>query len=164
MVNNAVIAGRASFDSEETITLWDRILSVNLDGTFNVSHVFVPALKAAKGCVINLCSVAGFVAGDSTAGYIISKGAVKSLTQGMARELAPHGIRVNAIAPGLIKSEMAQTMIDRPGGASWFTSRVLMGRLGETYEVVGPVVFLSSSLADFIIGSVLPVDRGFLAA
>ncbi|SDE99833.1 SDR family NAD(P)-dependent oxidoreductase [Limimaricola pyoseonensis] len=164
LVNNAGVAGRAGFDSEECAEVWDRTMAVNLEGTFNMSHAFVPALKAAKGNVVHLCSVAGFVAGGSTAGYVVSKGAVRSLTQVMARDLAPHEVRVNAVAPGIMMSEMAVAQLARPGGADWFLDRVPMRRIGETREIVDPVVFLASPMAGYITGAVLPVDGGFLAA
>lgn len=164
LVNNAGVAGRAEFGSAEAEDVWDRVIAVNLEGTFNVSHALVPALKAAKGNIVHLCSVTGFVAGGSTAGYVVSKGAVRSLTQVMARDLAPYGIRVNAVAPGIMMSEMAVAQLNRQGGADWFMNRVLMKRIGETGEVVDPVVFLASSMASYITGTILPVDGGFLAA
>lgn len=164
LVNNAGIAGRASFDDPAVTEVFDRVIDVNLGGTFNMSQALVPALKARRGCVVHLCSVAGFVAGGSTTGYVVSKGAVRSLTQVMARDLACHGIRVNAVAPGIVMSEMAVAQLNRPGGADWFLNRVLMKRIGETREVVDPVVFLASGMASFITGTVLPVDGGFLAA
>lgn len=164
LVNNAGVAGRAAFDQPEAAEVWDRVIGVNLEGAFNVSHAFVPALKAAKGNVVHLCSVAGFVAGGSTAGYVVSKGAIRSLTQVMARDLAPHGIRVNAVAPGIMMSEMAVAQLNRPGGTDWFMNRVMMKRIGETGEVVDPVIFLASSMASYITGTILPVDGGFLAA
>lgn len=164
LVNNAGIAGRASFDDPAVVDVFDRVIGVNLIGTFNVSQALVPALSARQGCVVHLCSVAGFVAGGSTTGYVVSKGAVRSLTQVMARDLAPHGIRVNAVAPGIMMSEMAVAQLNRPGGADWFLNRVLMKRIGETREVVDSVVFLASRMASFITGTILPVDGGFLAA
>lgn len=164
LVNNAGVAGRASFDDPAAVEVWDRVIAVNLQGAFNVSHAMVPALKQARGAVVHLCSVAGFVAGGSTAGYVVSKGAVRSLTQVMARDLAPHGIRVNAVAPGIMMSEMAVAQLNRPGGADWFLNRVMMKRIGETREVVDPVAFLASDMASFITATVLPVDGGFLSA
>lgn len=164
LINNAGVAGRAAFDDEQAPDVWDRVIGANLEGTFNVSHALVPALKAARGNVVHMCSVAGFVAGGSTAGYVVSKGAIRSLTQVMARDLAPHGIRVNALAPGIMMSEMAAAQLDRPGGADWFLNRVLLKRIGEAAEVVGPVIFLASPMASYITGAILPVDGGFLAA
>jgi len=164
LVNNAGVAGRARIDEADAPEVWDRVMRVNLDGTFNVSHAFVPALKAGPGVIVNLSSVAGFVAGGSTAGYVTSKGGVRSLTQVLARDLAPFGIRVNAVAPGIMMSEMAVAQLNRPGGADWFMNRVMMQRIGKTREVVDPVIFLASSMASFITGAILPVDGGFLAA
>lgn len=164
LVNNAGVAGRAQFDTDEVVQVWDKIIAVNLQGVFNVSHAFVPALKEAKGNVVHLCSVAGFVSGGSTAGYVVSKGAIRSLTQVMARDLAPFGIRVNAVAPGIMMSEMAVAQLNRPGGADWFLNRVMLKRIGETEEVVSPIIFLASHMSSYITGTVLPVDGGFLAA
>lgn len=163
LVNNAGIAGRAGFDDPAVTGVWDRVIDVNLEGTFNTSQAFVPALIARRGNVVHMCSVAGFVAGGSTAGYVVSKGAVRSLTQVMARDLAPHGVRVNAVAPGIMASEMATAQLNRPGGADWFLNRVPMKRIGETREIVDPVIFLASDMASFVTGAILPVDGGFLA-
>lgn len=164
LVNNAGIAGQANFDTNEVVQVWDKIIAVNLQGAFNVSHAFVPALKKKKGNVVHLCSVVGFVAGGSTTAYIVSKGAIRSLTQAMARDLAPHGIRVNAVAPGIMASDMGLALMNRPHGADWFINRVMLGRIGDVEEVVPPVIFLSSSMASYITGTILPVDGGFLAA
>lgn len=164
LVNNAGVAGRASFDAPEQAEVWDRIIAVNLQGAFNVAQAFVPALIARQGCVVHMSSVAGFVAGGSTPGYVVSKGAIRALTQAMARDLAPHGIRVNAVAPGIMQSEMAEAQLNRPGGADWFLNRAPMKRIGKPREIADPVIFLASDMASFITGAVLPVDGGFLAA
>lgn len=164
LVNNAGISGRGKVDEPQAPELWDRILSVNLDGLFNVTHAFIPALKQTRGCVVNLSSIVAFVSGISTAGYVASKGAVRSLTQALARDLAPHGIRVNAVAPGLMLTEMVRPQLDTPGGTDWFMKRAPMARGGEPGEIVGPVVFLASAMASYVNGAVLPVDGGFLAA
>ena len=164
LVNNAGISGRGKIDDAQAPELWDRILSVNLDGLFNVTHAFIPALKQTRGCVVNLSSIVAFVSGISTAGYVASKGAVRSLTQALARDLAPHGIRVNAVAPGLMLTEMVRPQLDTPGGTDWFMKRAPMARGGEPAEIVGPVVFLASGMASYVNGAVLPVDGGFLAA
>lgn len=164
LVNNAGVAGRASFDAPDQPEVWDRVIGVNLTGAFNVAQAFVPALIAKRGCVVHMSSVAGFVAGGSTAGYVVSKGAIRSLTQAMARDLAPHGVRVNAVAPGIMRSEMAEAQLNRTGGADWFLNRVPMKRIGEPREIADPVIFLASDMASFVTGAVLPVDGGFLAA
>ena len=164
LVNNAGISGKARIDDPQAAEVWDRIISVNLEGLFNVTYAFVPALKASHGCIINLSSIVAFVSGISSAGYVASKGAVRSLTQALARDLAPFGVRANAIAPGLMLTDMVAPQLAIPGGTDWYMNRVPMARGGEVAEIVGPVVFLASNMASYVNGVVLPVDGGFLSA
>ena len=164
LVNNAGIAGGPRFDDAGTPAAWDRVMGVNLQGCFEVSHAFVPLLKARRGCIVNLSSIVAFATGISSTGYVVSKGGVRSLTQVMARDLAVHGIRVNAVAPGLMDTDMAAPQLATEDGTDWFTRRAPLARLGTADEVVGPVVFLASGMATYVTGVVLPVDGGFLAA
>jgi NAD(P)-dependent dehydrogenase (short-subunit alcohol dehydrogenase family) len=164
LVNNAGIAGGPRFDDPATPAAWDRVIGVNLQGCFEVSHAFVPLLKARRGCVVNVSSIVAFATGVSSTGYVVSKGGVRSLTQVMARDLAPFGIRVNAVAPGLMDTDMAAPQVATEGGTDWFTTRAPLGRLGTADEIVGPVIFLASAMATYVTGVVLPVDGGFLAA
>lgn len=165
LVNNAGISpGRVAVDDPAADDIWDRVLDVNLHSLFDVTRAFIPALKESKGCVINLSSVSAFVTGISSAGYVSSKGAVRSLTQVLARDLAPYGIRVNAVAPGVMRTPMVAPLLQQEGGVDWYLQRVPMKRCGEPEEVVGPVVFLASALATYVTGTVLPVDGGFLSA
>lgn len=164
LVNNAGISGKARIDDPQVAEVWDRLIEVNLQGLFNVTHAFVPALKQSRGNLINLSSIVAFVSGISTAGYIASKGAVRSLTQALARDLAPHGVRANAVAPGLMLTDMVAPQLQVAGGTDWYMDRVPMKRGGQPEELVGPVVFLASSMASYVNGVVLPVDGGFLSA
>ena len=164
LVNNAGISGRARMDEPQAEEVWDRLIQVNLQGLFNVTHAFVPALKQSRGCIISLSSIVAFVSGISSAGYIASKGAVRSFTQALARDLAPYGVRANAVAPGLMLTEMVAPQLAVPGGTDWYMKRVPMARGGQPEEVVGPIVFLASGMASYVNGVVLPVDRGFLSA
>ncbi|MDM0035845.1 SDR family NAD(P)-dependent oxidoreductase [Variovorax sp. J22P271] len=164
LVNNAGISGRARIDDPQATEVWDRLINVNLQGLFNVTHAFVPALKKTGGCIVNLSSIVAFVSGISSAGYVASKGAVRSFTQVLARELAPFGVRANAVAPGLMLTEMVAPQLAVPGGTDWYMKRVPMARGGEVEEIVGPVVFLCSPMASYVNGVVLPVDGGFLSA
>lgn len=164
LVNNAGISGRTRFDEADSPTVWDRVLAVNLQGTFNTSHAFVPALKATRGVIINLASVASFISTPSTAAYVASKGAVRSLTQTLARELGAHGIRVNAVAPGVMETEMTADLRASPERIAWYLNRVPLARCGSAEEVVGPIVFLASPLSSYVNGIVMPIDGGFLAA
>jgi NAD(P)-dependent dehydrogenase (short-subunit alcohol dehydrogenase family) len=164
LVNNAGISGKARIDDENATEVWDRVIQVNLQGLFNVTHAFVPALKQSKGCIINLSSIVAFVSGPSTAGYIASKGAVRSFTQALARDLAPFGVRANAVAPGLMLTDLVTHQLQTPGGTDWYMSRVPAKRGGRPEEIAGPIVFLASDMASYVNGVVLPVDGGFLSA
>ncbi|HEX7386341.1 MAG TPA: SDR family NAD(P)-dependent oxidoreductase [Castellaniella sp.] len=164
LVNNAGISGKARFDEPQVTEVWDRIISVNLEGIFNVTQAFTEQLKSTHGSIISLSSIVAFVSGPSTAAYIAAKGAVRSLTQALARDLAPYGVRANAVAPGLMLTDMVKPQLATPGGTDWFMKRAPMGRGGEPEEIVGPIVFLASDMASYVTGVTLPVDGGFLSA
>jgi NAD(P)-dependent dehydrogenase (short-subunit alcohol dehydrogenase family) len=163
LVNNAGIIIRETIDSPRAHDNWRKVLDVNLNGPFNVTHALLPALRETRGTVINVGSIASFVGVADTLGYSPSKGGVRLLTQALARELARDGIRVNAIAPGVIETEMTQATLADPVRLAGFLGRTPAGRVGQPEELVGPVVFLASDLASYVNGATLPVDGGFLA-
>ena len=163
LVNNAGISARAPFDDPQTPQIWERVMNVNLQGTFNVTHAFVEQLKARRGAIVNLCSIVAYGCGISTAGYVVSKGGVRSFTEVLARDLAPHGVRVNAVAPGLMETEMTAGQRAQAHGTDWYMRRAPMARAGRADEIVGPVLFLASAMASYVNGVVLPVDGGYLA-
>lgn len=163
LVNNAGISARAPFDDPQTPQVWDRVMSVNLQGTFNVTHAFVEQLKATRGAIVNLCSIVAYGCGISTAGYVVSKGGVRSFTEVLARDLAPHGVRVNAVAPGLMETDMTAGQRAQAHGTDWYMQRAPMARAGRAEEIVGPILFLASDMASYVNGAVLPVDGGYLA-
>ncbi|WP_342727979.1 glucose 1-dehydrogenase [Bradyrhizobium sp. B097] len=163
LVNNAGIIIREGISSPRAHDNWRRVLDVNLTGTFNVTHAFLPALRETRGTIINLGSIASFLGVADTLGYAPSKGGVKLLTQALARELAADGIRVNAIAPGVIETAMTEATRNDPARLAGFLGRTPLGRVGQPEELVGPVVFLASELASYVNGVTLPVDGGFLA-
>ena len=142
---------------------WQRVLDVNLNGVFNVTYAFLGALRETRGTIVNIASVASFIGISNTLGYSPSKGGVKSLTQALARELAPDGIRVNAIAPGVIATAMTESTRNDPERLAGFMSRTPLGRVGQPEELAGPVAFLVSDMASYVNGVTLPVDGGFLA-
>lgn len=160
LVNNAGIGHYADMDAPEAPDIWDRTIAVNLTGVFNVTRAFLPALKETKGSIVNVSSVVAFTSAFAEAGYVASKGGVRSLTQKMCREFAPFGIRVNAIAPGYIDTDMGPT----PDGKTleWLSWHCPMQRFGRPEEIGGPVVFLVSPAASFVNGVTLPVDGGYL--
>lgn len=163
LVNNAGIIIRETIDSPRAHDNWQRVLDVNLNGVFNVTHAFLPALRQTHGSIINIGSIASFVGVADTLGYSPSKGGVKLLTQSLARELARDGIRVNAIAPGVIETAMTKATREDPARLAGFVGRTPLGRVGQPDELIGPVVFLASDMASYVSGVTLPVDGGFLA-
>jgi len=164
VVNNAGIIIRETIDSPRAHENWRRVLDVNVNGIFNVVHAWLPALRQTRGNIINVASIASFVGVGSTLGYSPSKGAVKLFTQALARDLAPDGIRVNAIAPGVIETPMTSSTREDPNKLAGFMTRTPLGRVGQPEELIGPVIFLASSMASYVNGVILPVDGGFLAA
>ncbi len=163
LVNNAGICPRHTIDDPAARRLFDAAMDVNLRGTLNVTLAFVAALRATRGSVINIGSVASFVATGTSIGYGTSKAAVKMLTQTLAQELARDGVRVNAIAPGTFATRMTEATRHDPERSARFLTRIPMGRYGEPEEMVGPVVFLASAMSSYVTGTTLVVDGGYLA-
>jgi NAD(P)-dependent dehydrogenase (short-subunit alcohol dehydrogenase family) len=163
VVNNAGIIIRETIDSPRAHENWRQVLDVNVNGIFNVVHAWLPALRRTRGTIINVASIASFVGVGGTLGYSPSKGAVKLFTQALARDLASDGIRVNAIAPGVIETPMTASTREDPGRLTGFMMRTPLGRVGQPEELVGPVIFLASPMASYVNGVILPVDGGFLA-
>ena len=164
LVNNAGILIREGIDTANAHEKFRTVFDVNVMGGFNVLHAFLPALRATRGCVINIASGAAFIAQSGCIGYSGSKGAVKMLTQSMAVDLAPDGIRVNAIAPGVIDTPMTDATRNDPNRLAAFLRRTPLGRIGQPDEIAQPALFLASSMASYVTGVTLPVDGGVLAA
>lgn len=163
LVNNAGILIREGIDHPQAVANLQRTLEVNVEGTFNVIHAWLADLRATRGTVVNVASIAAFAGHQGMVGYSPSKGAIKMLTQTLAGELAGDGIRVNAIAPGVIATAMSASTRANPERLVRFMQRIPLGRVAEPEELVGPVVFLSSPMASYLTGVILPVDGGFLA-
>ncbi|MCY1189615.1 Cyclopentanol dehydrogenase [compost metagenome] len=163
LINNAGLLFRAPFASEKSPEQWRRTLAVNVTGMFNVTHAFLAHLKETKGSVLNIGSIHSYTSGlASLSSYVTSKGAVLQFTKALASELAADGIRVNGLAPGSFPTAMSQETRQDPGKLEAFLSHVPMGRTGEPHELVGPAVFLTSHLASYITGAMVPVDGGYL--
>src|SRR4249919_1985437 len=136
------------------------VLDTNVAGVFNVTHAVVPHMISRRaGRIINISSVSGDKGGRGQTNYAASKGAINALTRALAVELASRRITVNAVAPGVIETEMSQQVRDRAGEE--VKSRILLRRFGSPQEVAYAVWFLASGLADYITGQVLNVDGGF---
>ena len=164
LVNNAGIIIREGLDSPKVAANLERTLDVNVMGTFHPTRAWLDALRKTQGVVINVASIASSSGIPGVVGYSPSKGAVKMMTQALAVELAKDGVRVNAIAPGVIETPMTSYTREAPERLDRFMARTPMARVGQPEELVGPVVFLASAMASYVTGVTLPVDGGFLAS
>lgn len=160
LVNNAGIAGAVKMGEAQSPEYWDRVMAINLTGTFNVTTACLDGLKARRGVICNLSSTTAFTSSLSQVGYGASKGGVRSLTQGMARELTPFGMRVNAVAPGYVETPMTRPA--KGAISEWLHFHCPMKRFGRPEEIAKPIVFLCSDDASYINGVTLPVDGGYL--
>jgi NAD(P)-dependent dehydrogenase (short-subunit alcohol dehydrogenase family) len=166
LVNNAAVAvpGSAGEMAEED---WLRVLDVNLSGVWRGMRAAIPRMLAqGGGSIVNLSSVQGHVGFVGWAGYAAAKGGVDALTRQAAVEYAPMGIRVNAVAPGTIMTEMNETIMRDSGAgeavmAGWVAMHPV-GRVGQPHEVAAAIVFLASDDAAFITGESLRVDGGLV--
>ncbi|MCB2031710.1 MAG: SDR family NAD(P)-dependent oxidoreductase [Burkholderiaceae bacterium] len=163
LVNNAGILIREGVDSAQAHENMRKTFDVNVMGGFNVLHACLPALRQTRGNIINIASAAALIAQRNCLGYSGSKGAVKMMTQAMAADLARDGIRVNAIAPGVIETPMTAATRSDPVRLQAFMQRTPLGRMGLPEEIAQPAVFLASDMASYITGVTLPVDGGMTA-
>jgi NAD(P)-dependent dehydrogenase (short-subunit alcohol dehydrogenase family) len=164
VVNNAGVASRrpvAEVEPEE----YDRLMAVNVRGAFFVLQAALRAMVPRRaGSIVNVSSTSGFTASTGPmAAYDMSKAAVRMLTQATAREVAASGVRVNAVAPGTVETELTLGLATRDELAALAAERVPMRRLGRPEEIAAAVAFLSSDAASYVTGHVLVADGGWLA-
>jgi NAD(P)-dependent dehydrogenase (short-subunit alcohol dehydrogenase family) len=163
LVNNAGIAvERTILDYTEAD--WDRQMGVNVKGVFFCSQAAAGLMIPRRhGKIVNFASTSAFVASSHPEiAYDTSKGAVRQMTIAMAAELAPHGINVNAVAPGTTRTEMTKDSLGTEEGLAWQLARIPMGRVGQPDDIAAVVVFLCSPEASYITGHTLVADGGWL--
>jgi NAD(P)-dependent dehydrogenase (short-subunit alcohol dehydrogenase family) len=165
LVNNAGIGEQAVMTLEQTVEAFDRILSVHLRGTFLCSReagrVFV---EQQQGVIVNISSIAGWGGHPGRNAYGSAKAGISSMTEAMAAEWARDGIRVNAIAPGYVQTDLVKALVAKGAlNMADINARTPMGRAAAPEEIAEVIAFLASDRASFITGVTLPVDGGWLA-
>jgi NAD(P)-dependent dehydrogenase (short-subunit alcohol dehydrogenase family) len=164
LVNCAGIIKRAptlDFSEEE----WTNIININLTGTLRASQVFGKnMLERGYGRIVNIASLNSFVALTEVAAYAASKSGVAGLTRSLGVEWSKRGVTVNAIAPGVFRTDLNSSFLDGTARGQELLLRTPMGRFGKTEELIGATVFLASDASSFVTGQILVVDGGFLAS
>jgi NAD(P)-dependent dehydrogenase (short-subunit alcohol dehydrogenase family) len=166
LVNNAGINRRNAFTSDAAAVVkdWEDIIAINLTGVFNVTHAFLGQLQATKGRIVNIGSIQSFVhvRTPNSPAYTTSKHGVLGFTKALAAELGKHGIRVNAIGPGLIETPLnAQARANNPDLVRTFLEHTPLGRPGRPEDIVGPALFLASDLSAYVTGTIVMADGGY---
>jgi 3-oxoacyl-[acyl-carrier protein] reductase len=160
LVNNAGVT-RDGLSMRMSMEDWDIVLNTNLKGAFNFTQaVMRPMIKQRSGRIINISSIAGLTGNAGQANYAASKAGLIGLTKTLARELASRGITVNAVAPGLIETDMTTVLSEEI--RQNILKNVPLGKLGEPDDIAGAVAYLASAEAKYITGQVLTVDGGMV--
>ncbi|WP_233805188.1 glucose 1-dehydrogenase [Paraburkholderia sp. HP33-1] len=163
LVNNAGMQRRAPLE-QFSHAQWEQLMKTNVDSVFLVGQAVARHMIARKrGKIINICSVQSELGRPNIAAYTASKGAVKMLTKGMAIDWGQHGIQVNGLGPGYIRTELTEALVNDETFSNWLTSRTPSRRWGDVQDLVGAAIFLASGASDFVNGHILYVDGGVTA-
>jgi NAD(P)-dependent dehydrogenase (short-subunit alcohol dehydrogenase family) len=162
LVFNCAGIGRFSHSAETPFDEWQKIIGVNLTGTFLVAQAAIPHLLDGGGCIINIASNAGLMGQPYSAAYCASKGGVVNLTRALADEYLKRKIRVNCIAPGGIETPLQNEFTKMPEGVSWKEFRKVMTPLGNSQpeEIANVAIFVASDACRYMTGSIVSVDGG----
>ncbi|WP_151989411.1 SDR family NAD(P)-dependent oxidoreductase [Acinetobacter oleivorans] len=157
LLNNAGIFDKYTNSLDTTEELWDTMFAINVKAVFNLSNLVLPKMiEQGSGAIINIASIAGLVAQMGGASYTASKHAIIGYTKHLAAVYAKHGIKINAICPGTIRTPMTAKMLEtRP------TDKIPLDRFGEASEVAELAIFLASDEARFMNGSCITIDGGY---
>ncbi|WP_413326000.1 SDR family oxidoreductase [Synechococcus sp. MIT S9503] len=162
LVNNAGIVRRSPAE-DHSDALWDMVLEVNLSSAFRVSRRIGGSMLAnGRGSIISTASILSDQGGLNVAGYAASKAGLANLTRSLANEWAGRGVRVNAIAPGYVDTEMTAVLQSDPVRSRQILERIPAGRFGSPEDLRGPVVFLASNASSYVHGETLVVDGGWM--
>jgi NAD(P)-dependent dehydrogenase (short-subunit alcohol dehydrogenase family) len=154
-------AGMIRRDAEHEPEVFDQVINVNLSGGMRVASAARPLLAKTKGCVVFIGSVMSYFGGPRQPAYSASKGAIRNLTMSLAAAYAPDGIRVNAVAPGWVITNLSKGARDDAIRNAGIMSRTPMGRWAEPEEIADPMLFLCSEAARYVTGTLLTVDGGY---
>lgn len=164
LVNNAGVDPHYASLEKTSVEDWAQIIDVNLTGVFRCCRIFGELMISQRsGNIVNVSSIAGHIGLKRQVPYCASKGGVEQLTRSLAYDWAEHGIRVNTIAYGFVKTDLTAAMVEHQHIAPRLLSRIPLGRFGETSEVAGAAIFLASAAGSYVTGHSLLVDGGWTA-
>lgn len=153
-------AGAPAPLAEQPLAEWDRMFNLNVRSTFILAQALYPALKQSQGSMVAVASISGLGAHLGQAAYAPAKAALISLVQNLAQEWAPDGIRVNAVAPGMIQTPLTAKLYEKPGLEEARAKRVPLGRVGRPEDIAGVIAFLADEASGYVTGQTIVADGG----